>query len=482
MSSPTTLDRLGVSNRLLLLWGLAGCLVVGASVAVATNPLLLILFAVAAAGCAVLLLAFTNTRWFFVFVLALVVGYVPNVISEQFGVLITLQTLIIIVALGLGARRLVSLDRFTFPSESLWVLALFGAYAISIAFSQDRASGVAVLTELADVVILMLLMLALFDRAEWLRRAVWAFVVPASVLAGLATLQQLTGAFDQDYLGFARVEQERDLYRSAGPLSPVYFGLMLVPAAVLSLYLALSAVRRYERVIAIGLSLMALGGILYSFSRGAWVATLVTIGVVVLVRKMNIVFPVFAATLAIVLGAIVLPGDAKTRVMEFVNPGEEGLAQSSDSSVSNRYAENVAAVHMFRDYPFLGVGPGAYPTRYSEYAGEIGLDARAEERTGVLQQPHSLYLQSLAETGFLGSLVFFALLGLALVGSFRARSSLPGTDGVLAEGIFVALLGFLVGSIFLHAAYPQYLWIVLGLGLLTRRLALNNVREQAAHS
>jgi hypothetical protein len=30
--------------------------------------------------------------------------------------------------------------------------------------------------------------------------------------------------------------------------------------------------------------------------------------------------------------------------------------------------------------------------------------------------------------------------------------------------------------VFLHAAYPQYLWIVIGLGLVTRRLGLDALR------
>jgi putative inorganic carbon (hco3(-)) transporter len=479
VSVPSTIDRAGVSNRLLQLWGLAACLVVAASAALAINPFILLLAFGAATACALLLFAFGNTRWFLVLVLAMIVGYVPKVVSDQVGVLISLQSLVILAVLGVGARRLVRLDRVRVPPESAWLLVLFGAYIVSIAFSQDRPAGTVVLAEFADVAILTLLMLALLDRPEWLRRAVWAFAVPASLLGGLAVVQQLTGTFEQDYFGFADVDEERDLLRSSGPLSPVYFGLMLVPGSALSLYLALSAQRRFERVAGTALCLAALGGIFFSFSRGAWVATLVALGAIAFLRKTSIVLPVVATAIAIVLGALVLPGGAKTRVMEFVAPGEAGLAYSSDESVSNRYAENVAAVHMFRDYPLVGVGLGAYPTRYNEYAGEIGIDARGEERQGVLQQPHSLYLQSLAETGLLGSLVFFSLLGVALGGSFRARSRLPGRTGVLAEGVFVALLGFLVGSIFLHAAYPQYLWIMIGLGLVTRRLGLDAEQSRA---
>ena len=115
---------------------------------------------------------------------------------------------------------------------------------------------------------------------------------------------------------------------------------------------------------------------------------------------------------------------------------------------------------MFFDHPSLGVGPGNYPARYVEYSQRIGLDPRPDART-----PHNLYLETLAEVGLAGFLVFGFLLASAVAGAWHARRALPGKDALLAEGIFVAVVGFLINGIFLHGAYPRYLWLVIGLGL-----------------
>jgi hypothetical protein len=128
---------------------------------------------------------------------------------------------------------------------------------------------------------------------------------------------------------------------------------------------------------------------------------------------------------------------------------------------------------MFRDYPILGVGPGDYPLHYLEYSQEIGLDPRLAPRDA-----HSLYLEALAETGIIGASAFLVVLWLALRGAWRARLRLAGRDALLAEGIFVALVSYLVAGLFLHAAYPRYLWIVVGFGFVAGNLARGEVRDR----
>jgi putative inorganic carbon (HCO3(-)) transporter len=101
---------------------------------------------------------------------------------------------------------------------------------------------------------------------------------------------------------------------------------------------------------------------------------------------------------------------------------------------------------------------------------QIGLDPRLEQR-----EAHSLYLQSLAETGIVGFLALLAILWLALRGAWRARQTLGGRDAVLGEGIFVALVSFLVAGTFLHLTYPRYMWMMVGFAL-----AAGNIAHAAA--
>ena len=183
--------------------------------------------------------------------------------------------------------------------------------------------------------------------------------------------------------------------------------------------------------------------------------------------------PIAGAAGLLLVAALVLPADAKERFTQVVKPGDSGIAYASDESVAHRFAENLAAIHMFRDNPLLGVGPGNYSVQYLDYAQNIGLDNRAEERTGVEQAAHNLYLEALAELGLLGASAFFAVIGFAVRGAFLLRARLPGRDALIGEGLLVGFAGYFTAAVFLHGAFPHLLWIVLGLGLAAGRGARN---------
>ena len=56
---------------------------------------------------------------------------------------------------------------------------------------------------------------------------------------------------------------------------------------------------------------------------------------------------------------------------------------------------------------------------------------------------------------------------MALRGAWRARRVFTGRDRLLAEGVFVALVGYSINGVFLHpSGYTRYLW--LGAGLRSR--------------
>ena len=63
-----------------------------------------------------------------------------------------------------------------------------------------------------------------------------------------------------------------------------------------------------------------------------------------------------------------------------------------------------------------------------------------------------------------------------LRGAWRARQRLARRDALLAEGIFVALMSFLVAGLFLHAS-SCYLWIVIGFGFVAGNLARGTARD-----
>jgi O-antigen ligase len=123
-----------------------------------------------------------------------------------------------------------------------------------------------------------------------------------------------------------------------------------------------------------------------------------------------------------------------------------------------RASEALAALAMFRDAPWQGVGVGNYEHHYQSYARTIGLERRAEPR-----EAHSLPLEIAAETGVPGLVLFGAFLVVLLRQSHRAWQASRREDtahATLIVAATIALLGYLTTSLFLHDAYMRQFWIV----------------------
>jgi O-antigen ligase len=136
-----------------------------------------------------------------------------------------------------------------------------------------------------------------------------------------------------------------------------------------------------------------------------------------------------------------------------------------------------AAVTMFMDHPLLGVGYGNYRFLYADFVpGAVPgrLDA------------HNIYFQLLAETGLVGFLSFFALLGVFYALALKAiRKDDPFTR-IIAFGVCGAISTTLMHGVvdYLFNTSPQFgalFWLVLGLGssVLVRSATNKNIYQGA---
>jgi O-antigen ligase len=139
-------------------------------------------------------------------------------------------------------------------------------------------------------------------------------------------------------------------------------------------------------------------------------------------------------------------------------------------SFRGRLSEVIVAAQMFADHPIAGVGYDNFDVYYLDYSQYLGLDTRRQER-----QAHSLFLEIAAETGLLGMLTF-ALLLVGLAHSLRharrifQQSGQPGYI-YLVDALAISLIGYLAGSLFLHAAFPRYFWLLTAIVLALPRVA-----------
>ncbi|HKG52841.1 MAG TPA: O-antigen ligase family protein, partial [Anaerolineales bacterium] len=160
---------------------------------------------------------------------------------------------------------------------------------------------------------------------------------------------------------------------------------------------------------------------------------------------------------------------------------QNGIYQ--DTSFRGRTSEMLTGLTMFASHPILGVGAGNYPLNYQHYAQLIGIEFRAEAR-----DPHSLYVQLLAETGIFGTIVFFAMVFFliqALNKACRAIELTPQLHDWLPwiSAIRLAIISYLLTSIFLHNAYIRYFWILVAMALAGIQITdnlLNNSKRSSS--
>ncbi len=316
--------------------------------------------------------------------------------------------------------------------------------------------------------------LLLATTPERVRAGAWALVVGGLILGGISLTQVVTGAYRNELGGLARMEYSQvyaDVLESrlAGPVGdPNFFAQILVIVVPVALVLAWKERTRWLRLVAMVAAAAVAATTIFTYSRGGALA----LGVVVLCslfaahpsrRRVTI-----GAALILLAGLSLVPTQFARRVVTLraLVPGEEQVLDL-DSSVQSRVLMARVAWNLFLDHPLLGAGAGNYAVHFHDYADEIGSAARDYNELGGTRYPHSLYLELASETGFLGLITFGTVL-LLVFGHLRRteRAYYSAGDELhagLASGLAIALLGFLISSLFLHGHFQRHLWVLLGL-------------------
>ncbi len=212
-------------------------------------------------------------------------------------------------------------------------------------------------------------------------------------------------------------------------------------------------------------------GILASWSRGGWLGAAAGVGVVMVVRSRRAALLSAGAGLlliiAIFLGALspgLVPAPIADRVADI--PAYFGAVDVANTPVTDanfavleRLAHWDAALKMWADSPWLGVGPGNYAVVYDQF--------RLPQWDQALGHAHNIYLNTLAESGLIGLAGFMLLWGglaLWLWGKVR-RSPHPWTQA-LAVGM-LGVLAYLAVHSFFDNLFVQGIYLHIALGLAT---------------
>ncbi|HUP50388.1 MAG TPA: O-antigen ligase family protein, partial [Thermoanaerobaculia bacterium] len=393
-----------------------------------------------------------------------------------------LQLLVVVLAFAAWLRRdTVPLHELVRDPLAVALLASVLYAFVTTAFAADRAVADERVVELTKALVIYALVTLLVRNRRRLIQAFAVLIASAAFLSALPILQTLTGNFHWRFGGLARIKQAH-IYgnvfeaRIAGPIGdPNFFAQVLLLVLPLPLVMAATFESRRKRLACLGAAAVILAAILLTYSRGAMLALAVM--AVLLVRALHISWRKTAGGAAAGLALILLLPAAVTErflTIEQILPTADAPLRPDSSFQERRLLMRVAWV-MFADNAIRGVGAGNYTARYDDYVDETGSEARQYAGASDLYFPHNLFLEIAAETGLLGLAIFAVIIVAAFAALAGAHSRLAAAGDPLlqraAMAMVIGLTGFLVAGLFLHLAFPRYLFLFLALTSAIRRVA-----------
>lgn len=170
------------------------------------------------------------------------------------------------------------------------------------------------------------------------------------------------------------------------------------------------------RIFLLALALLFAGGLLFSYSRAAWVSLIVSAALSALLdlrlpRRFLVISSITALVILALSAGLIKQRMDSTREDSSTDL-QTHLASSSNISTDQSNLERInrwkSAVKMFYVKPLLGWGPGTYQFYYApfQYSGDRTI---ISTDFGDAGNSHSEYLGPLSESGLPGALIFLVL-------------------------------------------------------------------------
>ncbi|MFC8075852.1 O-antigen ligase family protein [Streptomyces sp. NPDC057307] len=322
-------------------------------------------------------------------------------------------------------------------------LPVFGVCAAAIT-SYDPASSLPGVARYLQIFVLVpgALLLLIRNRRDF-RLVAWSMVALALVQGLIGVVQYLTGT-GASYMG-----EDVRAVGTFGPTDVMGMATVVSYGLVAAVGLALGAgtgpagrrdVPRGQRAAALGCAALLFLPLVLSFSRGAWIATVVAVTLQLALsglRRAARVALVAAALGVVLVGGL---GIGSQLVSDRLGSITE-VTEAPDRSVTDRYTMWAAAAGMWRTDPVTGVGLKGFPA-YRDSHSSIALSSGSDTagagmgfQRQPLLSPHNMYLLILSEQGLVGLLAlagsWAALLVLALRRLPGARRGRTGVDCAL---------------------------------------------------
>ncbi len=373
------------------------------------------------------------------------------------------ELMVLLLVIVWLARKSVLKEEWRSPGPFLFpFLILYGVMAFSTLQASSLEYSLKELLKWGEVLLVYLVVCTIVGRKEM------PWVVGSLLLAGaieglLGVYQFLTGSGPEHFTVMGRFVRAYGHFMQPNPFGG-YMGLVMPLALATSFGLVL------DRSLSSGLACLIAAGVtgsalLMSWSRGAWLGAISAL--IVLALLMDKRFALGLGLLILILGMLIRP-PLEWFLVRFQDlaftPGLEDLrtAEVTDENyaVIERLAHWDAALRMWRDHFWLGVGIGNYEPVYRSYA-----LPRWPEPLG---HAHNYYLNIAAETGFIGLLAYLFFWGWVFAQALKALSLHTGWEKALIIGTIGSLTHLAVHNFFDNLyVHGMYLHVGVLLGILS---------------
>jgi O-antigen ligase len=279
-------------------------------------------------------------------------------------------------------------------------------------------------------------------RVQALVRAYLLAAVVSAVIGTIAVIFRIN-----TFLEFG--DRARGFFKDAN-----VYGPFMIPAAMIVLDEILTPrILTSRRIVKVAMFAVLSLAVLFSFSRAAWLnygVALVVYAVVTALRRNaapRLLSMFFMVLLLAVMGTTTLVVTNKLHFLE-----QRANKQSYDTQ---RFSAQGEGLRLARQNP-AGVGPGQFEV-------EEGQEGNNEIVVGRPVSAHSTYVRVFAEQGFIGIIVFVALVAVTLMMAARSVAIGRDTYGVGSAPLLAAWCGLLLNSLVIDTLHWRHLWLVAAL-------------------
>lgn len=360
-------------------------------------------------------------------------------------------TVLFLVKLGLE-RGVVERRIWRHPITLVVLAQLAWMVLCTIPSSMPLVSAKYVLARLWFITTMYFMVSRLFQDTRKVHRFLWAYIAGLSVVVIYTLVRHAQNGFEHDPAHWVMTPFFKD-HTSYGAILAFFLPFSLSA-------ITFPGYSRSGRAMASLLFALLTTGLIFSYTRAAWLSLVGAFGLFIVLRFRIPTWLVLALLLC--GGAVYLLEKEQITIALERNREEssDDLGEhvqsisniSSDASNLERINRWNSALRMFSERPILGWGPGTYMFQYAPFQA-------AEDRTiistnfGAGGNAHSEYLGPLSEQGLPGMLLMVALVGVSLYRVTSLYRRMPA--GVDRRLLLATSLGLV--TYYLHGALNNFL-------------------------